>query len=99
MKKIINILLLTVIAGLFVTAAAIGQSTNIVVTNQAAPTPATVHQILIPAGSPAIAQIASFLNEIDPQKGQVTAGQVPKTVTVYPNNDGTGSYGATIIYQ
>ncbi len=73
-------------------------NTNIVVTTATPPAPATVHQIVIPAGHP---EIVAFMNnilpKIDPQSTAITAGQVFKSLTIYPNAD--GSYGATVVYQ
>jgi len=96
MKK--TILILVAVASLL-TGVAIGQSnTNIVVTTATPPAPATIHQIVIPAGHPEIAVfLSAILPKIDPQSTAITTGQVFKSLTIYPNAD--GSYGATVIYQ
>lgn len=53
---------------------------------------------IIAAGSPAIAQVAAFINEINPLDGQQASGQVAQSVLVYRKNDGTGTFGFTITY-
>jgi hypothetical protein len=59
----------------------------------------TVHQGVIAAGSPAIAQVAAFIGEINPLDGQQTNGQVAQSLLIYRKNDGSGTFGFTIQYQ
>lgn len=63
-----------------------------------APNP-TIHQGLIASNSPAIAQVAAFIAQINPLDGTQTGGQVAQSILIYRKNDGSGTFGFTIQYS